>query len=155
MNRIARAAVAVPLVLACSMACQAAGALSNQGAAGATTEQRNVLGQIEIDKPLVWKYTSWPTASTPKFIEVEVSNVENPGNRTVSVGLFYRPASGPDRRIGSFSTFPPSKPGTFLVAVPPNLPESGSIVISLADPADSRKDPILVTVRTVAFKSTR
>jgi hypothetical protein len=92
--------------------------------------------QSEIDKP-----------GESKFVQVEVSEVQNPKKLALTFQVHYQAKSGEKINLGSFSLYPPDNPGKFIVATQGKVKDEGAIVLSMSTPDQADKtEPIKVAV---------
>lgn len=66
-----------------------------------------------------------------KFVEIEVTQVNNPQRLPLSFEVQFQPARGEKVRLGTFSLFPPDNPGKFLVATKTQLRAGGTLSVTL------------------------
>ena len=103
--------------------------------AGARSEEAGQSGPLRLDlanRTLV--YPIGPGLAEPeklKFVQVEIGEIINPRLVRLTFELRYRPETGEDVFLGSFSPFPPDNPGTFIVATRGSLRPGGAIVLSM------------------------
>jgi hypothetical protein len=66
-----------------------------------------------------------------RFVEIEVERVLNPQRVPLSFDVHYLPRAGERVLLGTFSLFPPDRPGSFIVATSDKVSESGELEVSL------------------------
>src|SRR5258706_5696023 len=87
-----------------------------------------------------------------KFVQVEVTRLQNPKKYTLTFKVFYQPTSGEKIYLGSFSPYPADHPGKFIVATQGKLRNEGAIVLSLIIPDDfDSRDTIKVGIKRIKF----
>jgi len=79
-----------------------------------------------------------------KFVEVRVSKVRNPKLQPVSFEVHFRPESGDEIFLGTFSLFPADNPGRFIVPTSGRLRDGGKLVLSLSQPKEVDNDMQIV-----------
>lgn len=87
-----------------------------------------------------------------KFVQVEVAEVVNPKKYPLTFRVRYRPASGEEVYLGSFSLYPADNPGKFIVATQGKLRNEGAVVLSMDVPENvADADALRVTVKRMRF----
>jgi len=66
-----------------------------------------------------------------KFVRVWIGDIVNPQTVGVSFEVAYRPDTGTRIPLGSFSLYPSTDPGRFIVATQGRVTRSGTITLSL------------------------
>ena len=69
-----------------------------------------------------------------KFVQVEVTAVNNPRNLPARFDVFFQPREGEKIMLGSFSLYPPNNPGRFIVPTQGKVKGEGKLILSLAKP---------------------
>jgi hypothetical protein len=89
----------------------------------------------------------------PKFVQIEVADVSNPKRIPVEFEVHYQPDDGERILLGTFSLFPPDRPGTFLVATAGRLRGPGAIAVTLRPlHAVAPTDRVRVELRGISFR---
>jgi hypothetical protein len=70
-------------------------------------------------------------AAAGKFVQVEIVDVDNPKRIRHVFEVHYEPPEGESVLLGTFSLFPPDRPGTFIVATEGRVRPEGTILLSL------------------------
>ena len=89
----------------------------------------------------------------PKFVKVAVAAVENPRRVSVAFTVSFRPVSGADIVLGTFSLYPADNPGQFLVATQDKVRPGGGIVVELNDAASDEMKDVRVGVSGLGLGS--
>lgn len=66
-----------------------------------------------------------------KFIQIEISKIDNPKQYAVQFKLYYVPINEEKVYLGSFSTYPADNPGKFIVATQGKVKDEGSLMLSM------------------------
>jgi hypothetical protein len=92
-------------------------------------------------------------AASARFVEVDISEVENPKKIRLTFEVHYQSGSGERVQLGTFALFPPDNPGRFLVATKGRLRSGGAIVLSMV-PLDEvgPRDRVQVKVRRISVR---
>jgi len=107
---------------------------------------------LDLEKPELEQAIQPSDLVQSKFVQVEVSAVTNPNNRPARFEVFYQPKEGEKILLGSFSLYPPSKPGKFIVPTQGKLKSEGKLILSLAKPEGvAAGDQVSVSVRKLKF----
>ena len=69
----------------------------------------------------------------PRFVVVEIAHVENPKMMPLNFTVGFRPASGADVTLGTFSLYPANNPGRFIVATQGKVYAGGQIFLTFFD----------------------
>jgi hypothetical protein len=93
-------------------------------------------------------------AGENKFVEVEVVEVVNPAQASLSFEVDFEPAGAPRVRLGTFSLFPANNPGTFIVATQGKLERTGTLIVAMRvnDPVPAGV-PLQVGIGRIALSS--
>src|SRR6202171_6585847 len=87
---------------------------------GLTGHERPVAGgyELSLSQPTATQRISpeFLAAPSQKFVQIEVTAVDNPGRLPVSFSVHFQPVQGERTYLGSFSLYPPDNPGKFIVA---------------------------------------
>jgi len=87
-----------------------------------------------------------------KFVQVEVVEVQNPKQYTVTFKVEYQLKNAERVFLGSFSLYPSDNPGKFIISTQGNVRDQGAIVLSLVVPDDFKSGDLLrAGVRRVTF----
>ena len=87
-----------------------------------------------------------------KFVQVEVTEVTNPQGRPARFQVFYQPKDGEKILLGSFSLYPPNRPGKFIVPTQGKVKSEGKLILSLAKPEGvGASDVVTVSVKKLKF----
>ena len=88
-----------------------------------------------------------------KFLEFEVTKVENPKAYPVSFLVNYSEVGKANALLGGFSLYPPFNPGKFKVPTNGKLSPSGTINITLStSDKNNPGDPLSITMMPARFK---
>lgn len=112
------------------------GAAGGTRAAGAQTDQEGPGRALRLDlaeRTLVHPIEEAGIArpAQQKFVQVEIAAIVNPRLVPIMFEVRYRPETGADELLGTFSPFPPDNPGTFIVATRGRLRAGGAILLAL------------------------
>ena len=66
-----------------------------------------------------------------KFVQIEVTHVNNPQRIPLSFAVHFQPAQGEAIYLGNFSLFPPDNPGKFIVSTQGKLKSGGAVTVTL------------------------
>lgn len=142
--------------------------LVNEGNANASVSPTNSATQkkdTKSDEPLYYLDLNKPQIEQPieagdreversKFVQIEVSEVNNPQKYPVKFEVSYQPKDGEKIFLGSFSLFPPNNPGKFIVPTQGKVRGEGKIVLSLVTSEQAKTDDTLrVGVKRIRFRS--
>ena len=109
---------------------------------------------LDLNKPEIEQPVELAEADVAKakFVLVEVTHVTNPGNLPASFQVHFEPRDGEKILLGSFSLYPPSQPGKFIVPTQGKVRGKGKLILSLAksDRAQSG-DVVKVEVKPLKF----
>ena len=109
---------------------------------------------LDLDKPEVEQSIALAEAdvANAKFVQVEVTQVTNPNNLPGRFQVYFQPREGEKILLGSFSLYPPSKPGKFIVPTQGKVKGEGKLILSLAR-SDRTKagDVMRVEVKPLKF----
>ena len=103
--------------------------------AGAGSDLKGQSGPLRLD--LANRTLAYPIGSDLaepeklKFVQVEIAELINPRLVRITFELRYRPETGEEVFLGSFSPFPPDNPGTFIVSTRGSLRPGGAILLSM------------------------
>jgi hypothetical protein len=88
-----------------------------------------------------------------KFVHVELSGIVNPDKQPILFELYFLPAKGEKVLLGTFSPYPPDRPGNFIVATRGQLRSEGAVVLSMVLPGKTEAPPSLrVEVKKIGFR---
>ena len=88
-----------------------------------------------------------------KFVQVEVSEVNNPQKYPVKFEVSYQPKDEKKIFLGSFSLFPPNNPGKFIVPTHGKVKGEGKIILSLVASEQAKAtDTLRVGVKRIRFR---
>lgn len=124
--------------------------------AGAEQHKQKRGGPLRLDlanRTLVYPIESGIAAPERlKFVQVEIGEIVNPRLIRIAFEMRYRPETGADVLLGTFSPFPPDNPGTYIVATRGSL-RTGAIVLSMVvlDKVGSG-DELQVDVKAISFR---
>jgi hypothetical protein len=118
--------------LAVLLCCSTAGvtALAGNGEQGSDMAKAY---ELTLSSPTL-EQSIGPDIATPslqKFVQIEVSRVNNPQRIALSFTLHFQPARGEPVYLGTFSLFPPDNPGKFIVATRGMLQSGGTVSVTL------------------------
>jgi len=87
-----------------------------------------------------------------KFVAVEIAEVRNPKRIRTTCDVAYQLGNGERIPLGSFSLFPPDRPGRFIVATRGALRNEGAIVVTLQvlDPVGA-DDEVRVKIAAISL----
>jgi len=86
------------------------------------------LDKPEIEQPIEPVDTE---RAKSKFVQVEVTQVNNPQNRPVRFEVRYQPKDGEKILLGAFSLYPSNNPGKFIVPTQGKVKGEGKLILSL------------------------
>lgn len=88
-----------------------------------------------------------------KFVQVEVSEVNNPQKYPVKFEVSFQPTDQEKIFLGTFSLFPPNNPGKFIVPTQGRVKGEGKIILTLVT-SDRAKagDTLKVGVKRLQFR---
>jgi hypothetical protein len=141
--------------------------LVNEGNANATVSSTNSTqkNDAKSDEPLYYLDLNKPQieqslepgdreVERSKFVEVEVTEVNNPQKYPVKFQVSFQPKDGEKILLGSFSLFPPNNPGKFIVATQGKVKGEGKIILSLVTSDQAKAaDTLKVGVKRIRFRS--
>ena len=83
--------------------------------------------------------SSMKNATTAKFVQVEITSVQNPRKQALMFEVHYEPTKDQKLYLGTFSLFPADNPGTFIVPTQGKVKNQGALVVSMiiTDKADN------------------
>lgn len=88
-----------------------------------------------------------------KFVQVEVSEVNNPQKYPVRFEVSYQPKDEKKILLGSFSLFPPNNPGKFIVPTQGKVKGEGKIILSLVASEQAKStDTLRVGVKRIRLR---
>jgi hypothetical protein len=88
-----------------------------------------------------------------KFLEIEVTRVDNPKAYPISFLVNYTEAGKASIVLGGFSLYPPFNPDKFKVATKGKLSAAGTISITLSTSENYKPgDPLTITMMPARFK---
>lgn len=88
-----------------------------------------------------------------KFVQVEVSEVNNPQKYPVKLEVSYQPKDQEKIFLGSFSLFPPNNPGKFIVPTQGRVKGEGKIILTLVTSEQAKAgDTLKVGVKRLQFR---
>jgi hypothetical protein len=125
--------------------------------AGIQAHEEGQAGLLRLDlanRTLV--YPIRPRIAKPekvKFVQTEISRIVNPRLIRIIFEVRYRPKTGAEVFLGTFSPFPPDRTGTYIVPTAGSLRPGGAIVLSmiLLDEVKSQ-DVVEVDLKAVSFR---
>lgn len=89
-----------------------------------------------------------------KFVQVEVSEVNNPQKYPIKFQVSFQPKDGEKILLGGFSLFPPNNPGKFIVATQGKVRGEGKIILLLVTAEDAKAaDTLKVGVKRIRLRS--
>lgn len=89
-----------------------------------------------------------------KFVQVEVTEVNNPQKYPVKFEVSFQPKDQEKIFLGSFSLFPPTNPGKFIVATQGKVKGEGKIILSLMTSEQAKAtDTLKVGVKRIRLRS--
>lgn len=89
-----------------------------------------------------------------KFVQVEVSEVNNPQKYPIKFEVSYQPKDQEKIFLGSFSLFPPNNPGKFIVATQGKVKGEGKIILSLVTSEQAKSaETLKIGVKRIRFRS--
>ena len=142
--------------------------LVNEGNANASVSPTNSANQkkdAKSDEPLYYLDLNKPQIEQPiepgdreversKFVQIEVSEVNNPQKYPVKFEVSYQPKDQEKIFLGSFSLFPPNNPGKFIVPTQGKVKGEGKIILSLVTSEQAKAaDTLRVGVKRIRFRS--
>lgn len=88
---------------------------------------------LDLNKPSVERSIELANRDVEglKFVQVEVSEVNNPQKYPVKFEVSYQPKDEKKILLGTFSLFPPNNPGKFIVPTHGKVKGEGKIILSL------------------------
>jgi hypothetical protein len=88
-----------------------------------------------------------------KFVQVEVSEVNNPQKNPVKFEVSFQPRDQEKILLGSFSLFPPNNPGKFIVPTQGRVKGEGKIILTLVTSEQAKAgDTLKVAVKRLQFR---
>jgi hypothetical protein len=148
-----------PLIgmVCCLMLLACGSELGGTKPAGARPGQEGQSGPLRLDlanRTLVYPIGSGIAEPEKlKFVQVEIGELINPGLVRISFELRYRPETGTEVFLGTFSPFPPDNPGTYIVSTRGSLRPGGAILLSMV-PLDEvgPDDEVQVHLKAISFR---
>jgi len=125
--------------------------------AGAEQHKQKQGGPFRLDlanRTLVYPIESGIAAPERlKFVQVEIGEIVNPRLIRIAFEMRYRPETGAEMFLGTFTPFPPDNPGTYIVSTRGSLRTGGVIVLSmvLLDKVEA-EDKVQVNLKAVSFR---
>ena len=88
-----------------------------------------------------------------KFVQFEIGELINPRQIRIIFEVRYRPETGADVLLGTFSPFPPDNAGTYIVSTRGSLRAGGAILLSMIvlDEVGS-EDDVQVDLKAISFR---
>ena len=142
--------------------------LVNQGNANASSSPANSTNpknqDSKSDETLYYLDLNKPNIEQPieredrdvegsKFVQVEVSEVNNPQKYPVKFEVSYQAKDQKKIFLGSFSLFPPNNPGKFIVPTHGKVKGEGKIILSLVASEQAKgTDTLRVGVKRIRFR---
>lgn len=88
-----------------------------------------------------------------KFVQVEVSEVNNPQKYPVKFEVSYQPKDQEKILLGIFSLFPPNNPGKFIVPTQGRVKGEGKLILTLVTSDQAKAgDTLKVGVKRLQFR---
>ncbi len=88
-----------------------------------------------------------------KFVQVEVTEVNNPQKYSVRFEVSYQPKDQEKIFLGSFSLYPPDNPGKFIVPTHGKVRGEGKIILSLVTSEKAKAgDTLKVAVKRIRLR---
>ena len=120
------------------------------------TKSDEPLYYLDLNKPQIEQSVE-PTdreVEKSKFVQVEVSEVNNPQKYPVKFEVSYQPKDQEKIFLGSFSLFPPNNPGKFIVPTQGKVRGEGKIILSMVTSEQAKTaDTLKVGVKRIRFRS--
>ena len=139
--------------------------LLNEGNANASVSPTKNQNDTKSDEPLYYLDLNKPQieqsieptdreVEKSKFVQVEVSEVNNPQKYPVKFEVSYQPKDQEKIFLGSFSLFPPNNPGKFIVPTQGKVRGEGKIILSMVTSEQAKTaDTLKVGVKRIRFRS--
>lgn len=115
-------------MLAFTAACDSADRTASPSEPTAT---QPAMHHLDVSHPIAIESITTPSDAT--FVEVHVSQIENPAHAALSFAVTYESTRG-TISLGTFSLYPADHPGTFIVPTQGMVTSSGSIHVTLENP---------------------
>lgn len=120
------------------------------------TKSEETLYYLDLNKPQIEQSIEAGDREVErsKFVQVEVSEVNNPQKYPVKFEVSYQPKDQEKILLGSFSLFPPNNPGKFIVATQGKVKGEGKIILSLVTSEQAKAaDTLRVGVKRIRFRN--
>jgi len=91
-------------------------------------------------------------AATAKFVQTEITSVQNPRKKALAFEVHYQPSAGQKIYLGTFSLYPADNPGTFIVPTQGKLKNQGALILSMVITDKDSSDEIKVAVKKLQLK---
>lgn len=115
-------------------------------------KQDEAIYSLSLEKPEIEQEIKGGEVAGAKFVQVQVTEVTNPKNHPVRFEVRYQPKEGEKIFLGSFSLFPPTNPGKFIVATQGKVKDEGKIILTLAKSDHvAAGDVVQVRVKRIRF----
>jgi hypothetical protein len=89
---------------------------------------------------------------TAKFVQVEITSVQNPRKSALSFEVHYEPSAGQNIYLGTFSLYPADNPGTFIVPTQGKLKNQGALILSMTISDKDNNGDIKVGVKKLQLR---
>ena len=87
-------------------------------------------------------------AADARFVQVEVSEVQNPNKLALSFKVHYQSEDRSRVFLGSFSLYPADNPGKFIVATQGKVKDEGAVILEMSTPdQSSQKETVKVGIK--------
>lgn len=101
-----------------------------------TKQVMDTVYHIDMSHPSVTQVldSTYRNPEQMKFVEVEITRVVNPQEYPMLFSVHFISVKGESFKLGVFSLFPSTNPGTFIVAAQGMLRSSGTLELRLERP---------------------
>ena len=140
-------ALAWTMLLAIAFACESA----ERSQSPSEPRFTSTMHHLDFDHPTATVPVTQANAAQAKFVEVRIEHIENPSLAALSFAVAYQAHKGETIALGSFSPYPPDRPGTFIVPTQTKVRANGSILVAIERP--DRQAHIRVDIAEIALVS--
>jgi len=149
-ERLQRRRLLLLLVVSASMYCCATGTVAQEGDEEKEPEEYELTLKSPTLEESIGQGVAAP--SLQKFVQIEVTKVDNKELVPLTFSVSFRPAKGEPVELGVFSLFPPDNPGIFIVATRGLLESGGTVTVTLVPLQDvTEEQEIRIWVKPLEY----
>lgn len=105
---------------------------------------------LEPTDPVLAVPVSTADAKEAKFVVTQIARVENPRRVPLQFRVSFKPSTGAEVVLGTFSLYPADRPGRFIVATQGKVRPGGQILLTI-DAEDEELRDVRVGVAALAL----